>query len=202
MEKSAKSSFFLSNLANNITVGRILLVPAFILSLLYYAPGKEYLRMTAVFIFLAACLSDAVDGYIARKFDQKTVLGSYIDPIADKLLLSSGFLSLSFMQNLPEAMRIPGWLTISVISRDVIIIIGSTLIFLATGSLKAAPLFVGKITTVLQMATLCAVLLEIPQPLIRAFFFMTVFFTLISGLLYIRVGEKIFQPAAHDGKDS
>ena len=193
MEKSNKPSFFIANLANNITVLRILLVPVFILSLLYYSPEKEYLRLAATALFLGACLTDALDGYLARKMNQKTVLGSYIDPIADKLLLSSGFLSLSFMPHLAPSMKIPGWVAISVISRDVIILTGSMLIFLSTGSLKAAPLFIGKLTTVVQMTTLCAVLLAAPSWLERILFVTTVFLTALSGILYIRVGEKAFQ---------
>ena len=172
-------------------------MPAFILSLLYYSPEKEHLRLVAVFIFLVACLTDALDGYVAAKLKQKTAFGSYIDPIADKLLLTSGFLSLSFMANLPAAMRIPGWVTLFIVSRDVIILIGSTLIFLSTGTLKAAPLFVGKLTTVFQMATLCAVLLMIPQPAVKTLFILTVFLTAISGVLYIREGERIFTTGNH-----
>ena len=140
-----------------------------------------------------ACLTDAFDGLIARKLNQRTDFGSYIDPIADKLLLTSGFLSLSLMQNLPASMRIPAWVTISVISRDVIILIGSTLIFLSTGSLKARPLFIGKVTTVCQMATLCALLLAAPAWLRQTLFILTVFLTGFSGILYIQMGERVFQ---------
>ena len=142
-------------------------------------------------------MTDALDGYVAKKFDQRSVLGSYIDPIADKLLLSSGFLSLSFMPHLPPQMHIPGWVTLCVISRDVIILIGAALIFLSTGTLKAAPLFVGKLTTVFQMTTLCAVLFEIPQEIVRLLFIVTVAFTFISGILYIRMGERMFQQGGH-----
>ncbi len=194
MEKSNNRPGFFSNLANHITFARILIVPAFILSLLYYTPQNSRLRWIAAGLFLAACFSDALDGFVARKFNQKTVLGTYIDPIADKLLLLSGFISLSFMRNLPASMKIPGWLTTLVISRDVIILIGATLIFLSAGSLKVAPLFVGKITTVLQMASLGAVLLDFPHGFAPPLFLVTAVFTAFSGILYIRMGERIFQP--------
>lgn len=172
---------------------RILLVPAFILSLFYYSPENFHSLTVAAWVFAAACLTDALDGFIARILNQKSTLGSYIDPIADKLLLCSGFISLTFMHNLPASMKIPEWVTITVISREVIIIIGSTLIFLSTGALKAAPLFIGKVTTALQMATLCAVLLAAPQVFVEIFFVLTVFLTALSGVLYIRMGEKMFQ---------
>ena len=191
--KSASRSFFFSYLANHITVLRILLVPAFIGCLLYYSPEREFLSAAATVLFLTACLTDALDGYVARRFNQKTDFGSYVDPIADKLLLTSGFLSLSLMDNLPVSMKIPAWVTISVISRDVIILIGSTLIFLSTGTLKATPLFIGKITTVVQMGTLCAMLLSAPVWLDQALLVLTVILTIFSGILYIRMGENIFQ---------
>ncbi|PIU40120.1 MAG: CDP-diacylglycerol--glycerol-3-phosphate 3-phosphatidyltransferase [Candidatus Omnitrophica bacterium CG07_land_8_20_14_0_80_50_8] len=176
------------NPANRLTVLRIVLVPVFIASLLYYSPDKSYFYFISLTAFLLACLTDALDGYLARKLNQNTVLGSYLDPIADKLLLISGFLSLSFMGHLPPAMRIPAWLTILVIARDGLILIGSIMIFLITGRLKASPLFIGKITTVLQMGTLFLSLVSAPQPLRTGIFIMTGLMTLISGIYYTRMG--------------
>ena len=95
------------NLANRLTVFRILSVPFFIGALLYYRPETEYLRLIAILIFVVACVTDAADGYLARKRNEKTTLGSYLDPLADKLLLVSGFLCLSFMPHLPSYMHIP-----------------------------------------------------------------------------------------------
>src|SRR5262249_52154705 len=120
------------NLANNLTILRILLVPVFILSLIYYSPENSFCLSLSAGAFFVACLTDALDGYIARRLNQKTTLGSYIDPIADKLLLLSGFVSLTFMPNLPSSMRIPAWVTLTVITRDLLIILGSVLIFLTT----------------------------------------------------------------------
>lgn len=181
------------NLANNITLLRILLVPAFIGCLFYYSPTRAYFHVYAVAIFVFACFTDALDGMIARRFNQKTVLGSYIDPIADKLLLTSGFLSCSMLSNLPSSMHIPAWVTISVISRDVIILIGSVLIFVATGHLKAEPLYIGKVTTVLQMSVLFSSLLSLPAAIMQVLFVACVLFTVLSGVLYIRMGEKLVQ---------
>ena len=181
------------NSANRLTVLRLVLIPIFIASLLYYSPERNYFYFVSLAAFLLACLTDGLDGYIARKYDQKTLLGSYIDPIADKLLLISGFLSLSFMNHLPDSMRIPAWFTILVVARDGIILIGSFMIFLTTGHLKAQPLYIGKITTVLQMASLFLSLVSSPDPLRSTVFLATGALTLISGVQYIRMGGKMLQ---------
>jgi CDP-diacylglycerol--glycerol-3-phosphate 3-phosphatidyltransferase len=184
------------NLANRITLSRIILVPLFVAALLYFSPERPYLHPTAVLIFLFACLSDALDGWLARRRNELTTLGSYIDPIADKLLLLSGFLSLSWMPHLPEAMRMPAWVTISVISRDFLIVTGSVIVFFTTGSLRPKPNLVGKITTVVQMATLLAALVAAPAPLRLALDGVTVFFAVWSGVLYVRMGGAILQESS------
>lgn len=181
------------NLANRITISRIVLVPAFIAALLYYSAERPYLHTFAVLIFLCACASDAIDGYLARRLHEKTELGSYIDPIADKLLLLSGFLSLSLMPHLPLEMHMPAWVTIPVISRDFLIVTGSVVVFFMTGSLKPRPLFVGKITTVVQMATLLGALAPAPAWLRLLLDGVTVFFTVWSGVLYVHMGGRMLQ---------
>ncbi len=181
------------NLANNLTLLRILLVPVFVGLLTYYSPGREYLLTLSLALFIFACLTDALDGYLARRLRQMTVLGSYIDPLADKLLLLSGFLCLSFMDHLPLSMRIPAWVTIPVITRDVIILIGAMIIFITTGKLKAQPLFIGKATTVLQMTTLLASLCSAPYPLQLFLFIFTVALTAFCGLQYLRAGSAMLK---------
>ena len=181
------------NLANRITLSRIVLVPLFIASLLYYSPERPYLGGVAAILFLTACISDALDGWLARRRNETTELGSYIDPIADKLLLLSGFLCLSWMPHLPDEMRVPAWATISVISRDFLIVTGSIIIFFTTGSLKPRPIFIGKLTTVVQMATLLAALLMAPENLRLALDYSTIFFTIWSGALYVRMGGMVLK---------
>ena len=183
------------NLANRLTILRILLVPAFIAALLYYTPENHFFYFVALGTFFVACVTDGLDGYVAKKLNQKTEFGSYMDPLADKFLLLSGFLSLSLMQNLPDGMRIPAWVTIPIISRDVVILAGSLMVFMATGKLKAKPLFVGKLTTVAQMATLSLSLLMAPFWLREVFYFLVLSFTVWSGALYIRLGGDLFQEA-------
>jgi len=181
------------NLANQITVLRILLTPLFVSLLLYYSPGREQFHFFSIVVFIAACLSDAVDGYLARRLGQTTLLGSYLDPVADKLLLLSGFLSLSFMSHLPEAIRIPAWVTIPVLTREFIILIGSAMIFLTTGKLTAEPLFIGKVTTLCQMAALFIALLAAPETVRNVFFGATVGLTVASGIGYLRMGGRLLR---------
>jgi cardiolipin synthase len=181
------------NLANQITIFRIVLVPVFAVLLVYESTSRAWMQPAAFACFAVACLTDALDGWVARRFRQTTRLGTYIDPIADKLLLLTGFSILGFWSGAPEAMQIPTWVSIAVIARDVIILIGATLIFLLTGSLKAEPIFIGKATTLFQMSTLLAVLGGVPEPLLRGLFVAVGILTVISGLLYIRIGGRLLQ---------
>lgn len=181
------------NIPNNISLFRVLLVPLFVIFLSYYSPERDFFYWASVSVFLLACATDGVDGYLARKLNQKTTLGSYLDPIADKLLLLSGFLSLTLMSNLPPSMRIPAWVTVPVIARDMIILIGSAIIFLLTGKLKVEPLFIGKFTTVFQMLTLFFSLVNAPEPTRFLLFVCTVTLTVLSGARYIQTGERLLR---------
>ena len=181
------------NLANRLTVLRILLAPLFVATLIYYSPEHPVLYRLGVFVFVLACLTDAADGYLARKLDQKTQLGSYIDPIADKLLLLSGYICLGFIRHLPETMQVPAWLSILVISRDIIILLGATMIYVIRGSLNAKPIFVSKLTTVFQMLTLFFSLTMAPEMLRTALFGVTAALTVISGFFYVRMGGQILK---------
>lgn len=181
------------NLANNLSVLRVVLAPAFVGCLVYYGPGRETLLNIAIGIFIFACITDALDGYFARKFGQVTVFGSYIDPLADKLLLVSGFLSLSLMTNLPLAIRIPAWVTIPVVTRDLVILTGSTVIYVVTGKFKAEPLLVSKMTTLCQMIALFAALVAAPPAAQLCLYIATVVLTVASGFLYVRMGGELIK---------
>ncbi len=183
------------NLANRLTLLRILLVPVFIAALLYYTPERPVLYFGALAVFFIACLTDGLDGWVAKRFNERTEFGSYMDPLADKLLLLSGFLSLSLMPQLPAEMHIPAWVTIPVLTRDVVILAGSLIVFMTTGRLKARPVFVGKLTTVAQMVTLSLSLCMAPFALREAFYFVVLVLTVWSGALYISLGGRLFENA-------
>ena len=177
------------NLPNKITISRVLLVPFFVAALVYYSPQADYLRFVAFGIFLIAVLTDSLDGYIARLKNQKTKLGTIIDPIADKILLLSAFISLAFIKDLPQGVRLPAWVLIVVISRDSIILIGSALIYVTSGNLDVKPNIFGKIATFLQMSTIISLLLLLPFS--RFIWSLMVAFTVISGIVYVASGSRL-----------
>ena len=109
------------NLANKITISRIILTPIFITAIVYS-------RMDiALVLFTLAIISDGLDGFIARTLNQKTALGTILDPIADKILLVSAFICLSLVNNVPANLKLPPYVPIIVISRDAIIVLGSVI---------------------------------------------------------------------------
>src|SRR5256885_5450783 len=136
--------------ANRITIFRILLVPFFIVEVLSYVErGEEWHRYLAIGAFLTAAICDGVDGYIARRYNQRSELGAILDPLADKLLLVSGIVLLSF--NWPNFDPIPLWLTGTIIGRDILLLVGLLVIHLTVGKVKVRPRVLGKIATVFQM---------------------------------------------------
>src|SRR5262252_8661617 len=130
--------------ANQITLLRVLLVPAFVILVVYGYLGW------ALIVFIAAGLTDMLDGLIARRAGQQSSLGAWLDPMADKLLLLSAFIVLS----LPDrglTSRIPAWLTILIISRDVAIVLTVTIVNLAIGRRTFPPSLLGKASTALYI---------------------------------------------------
>lgn len=177
-------------LANKLSILRILLIPVLITAIMYYTPEREYLRAVVIGIFLLAALSDALDGYIARIRGQRTKLGMFLDPLADKLLLSAVYVSLALVQTLPDKFKLAPWVVIIVISRDVIILFGSAIIYMVNERLVIASTRLGKITTFLQMTVVLILLLQLP--FLSFAIYVMIFFTVCSGLDYIRIGAKEF----------
>ncbi len=175
-------------LANKITIFRILLIPFFIASLLYYGEGLAYLRFVAFAIFAVACLSDAIDGGFARSRDQISELGTILDPIADKLLISSAFISLSIIKSVPDEVRIPAGVVLAVITRDIIIVLGILIMQFLKGSVTIKPSALGKITTFFQMMAILAILAVFKFN--KFFVYPAVVFTVLSGIDYIWRGSK------------
>ncbi|MFA4991681.1 MAG: CDP-diacylglycerol--glycerol-3-phosphate 3-phosphatidyltransferase [Candidatus Omnitrophota bacterium] len=175
-------------LANKISIFRVILIPFFIASVLYYGEGREYLRFVALAIFLTASVTDAVDGSIARIHKQVTELGKVLDPIADKLLITSAFISLSMIKSIPDELRIPAWAVLIVISRDIIIVLGSVIIHLLKGKLTVKPSWLGKMTTFLQMAAIVAFLALFKYH--KIFLDVAIVFTVLSVIDYIWRGSR------------
>jgi cardiolipin synthase len=169
--------------ATILTLLRMLLIPFVAMGILYNRYGL------ALIIFLVSGLTDLFDGFIARKFQQKTKLGALLDPMADKLLLSTSFLLLTFPKNLTVA--IPVWLAVMVFSRDIFIVVSAVAVTLTTGFKKFEPSFYGKASTFVQIACVLTVLvlnyLRWNPDWIQLLFYLTFALTLFSGVHYIYV---------------
>jgi cardiolipin synthase (CMP-forming) len=171
------------NIPNLLSLLRIILVPVFVIFLIQDAYAK------ALIIFTLAGITDALDGTLARLLNKQTELGAFLDPLADKILLSTSFISLSIFG------LIPGWLTVIVISRDFIILLGIMILSMMSVTYEIKPVFVSKITTALQIGMVFFALFlkifkfdMINHDLIIILSWVTALFTVISGLVYILKG--------------
>ncbi|MBF0309964.1 MAG: CDP-alcohol phosphatidyltransferase family protein [Magnetococcales bacterium] len=165
------------NLPNALSFLRILAVPGFVWLLVSA-------RVEAAFwLFIAAGLTDALDGYLAKQYNLVTELGSYLDPLADKLLLVAGFITLSYLDWMPL------WLTFMVVTRDIIIIGGAIVFLMLTSSLRMEPLWISKVNTFVQIALLTSTLLcmahDLSEDLLKPLIWITVATTMSSGGMYI-----------------
>ncbi|MBW1971974.1 MAG: CDP-diacylglycerol--glycerol-3-phosphate 3-phosphatidyltransferase [Deltaproteobacteria bacterium] len=171
------------NIPNSLTVIRILLIPLFINCLIY----QNFL--CAFWVFIIAGITDALDGLIARLARQKTLIGAFLDPIADKLLISSGFITLAIMH------KIPKWLVVIVISRDVIICLGVLVLFLINKKPEMKPTWISKLTTTFQFITIIMVLFiestGKSSHKLRSLYTSTAVFTILSGFHYLYKGTKL-----------
>jgi cardiolipin synthase len=183
--------------ANQLTILRMLFVPCFVILLIYDHPKW------ATTIFLIAAVTDGLDGLLARKLQQKTVLGSFLDPMADKLLLTAAFVTLT-VPSLPLLLHIPTWLTILTISRDVIIAVSVLIIHLQTQHTKFPPSLLGKCTTAVQLMTVGTCMLanfeiNLAIAIFPAVIYSTLAFTLASGLHYAYKSIKIIAAYQEEG---
>ena len=180
--------------ANKITILRMLLIPFFVVEVLYYVKtGNEAHRLVGLLCFAVAAICDGVDGYIARHYNQWSELGAILDPLADKLLLVSGVVLLSFDHG-PLLGQIPLWLTVTIIGRDLLILIGMVVIQITVGKVRVRPRLVGKAATVLQMVAVVWLLLKWDVSFgARWILMLTVgaaICTGVSGLFYVYDGVR------------
>lgn len=175
------------NIANKISTFRILSVPFFVACLLYYTPDRNYLKNLALIIFVLGVISDGLDGYIARKTKMQSRAGLILDPLGDKLLLMSAFIFLSPITRM--ALKFPLWVSFIVISRDLIIIMGTVVIYMVKQKLDIHPTPWGKLTTTFQMLSVICVLLQ--WELAILIWWPALIFTVISGIDYVKRGFKI-----------
>jgi cardiolipin synthase (CMP-forming) len=176
--------------ANKITIIRILLVPGFVVMFLYYVDtGAELFRFLALLSFALAALSDGIDGYIARRYNQHSELGKILDPLADKLLLVSGIVLLT-LHNEPYLDRLPLWLTGTVIGRDVLLLLGLIVIQHVCGAIKVRPILIGKVATFLQMTCVLWALFKWRADFLFIWSISAALCTGVSGIIYIVEGIR------------
>src|SRR5213594_110635 len=192
--------------ANKITVVRILMIPVFVTMAIYYGQSiqrgepLEWQRFTAIAIFLVAAVSDGLDGYVARRYKQRSALGAILDPNADKGLLLSAIITLSISNWSdidPDYGSFPTWFPVLVISRDAILFVGAGVLYLLIGKVHVKPSWTGKVATVLQMIAIGWVMLQVRLlPLIYVVI-AAGFFTAVSGIVYVTDGVRQLQAAGH-----
>jgi cardiolipin synthase (CMP-forming) len=181
-------------LANQLTLLRLTLVPAFVILVLYGRLGW------ALVAFVVAGITDGLDGLIARWRNQRTALGAFLDPMADKLLLVSGFVVLS-LPGIGLADRIPVWLTVLVISRDVGIVVTVAIVSLTMGPRTFPPSTYGKLATAVYIVTIAVVLLynylDRASVIVDLAVWASLAITLISGFHYtMHVRRTLNEPPA------
>ncbi|MFH0763720.1 MAG: CDP-alcohol phosphatidyltransferase family protein [Candidatus Omnitrophota bacterium] len=171
------------NLANKITIARIISIPFFIASIIYARLD------IALAFFILAIISDGADGFIARALKQKTKLGTILDPLADKLLLISAYICLAVVKSIPADFRLPPYVPIIIISRDVLIVLGSIIVYVTKGDLNVRPSAVGKITTFFQMITIVSILTQFKYS--HIVWNIAALLTVISGIGYLVMGSRL-----------
>lgn len=172
------------SIPNLLSLLRMGLVPLFIIAV----TRGETTRALAIFV--VAGLTDGLDGFIARFWDQRTLLGAYLDPIADKLLLTAAYVALA-IPALNPTMTIPLWVTILVIGRDILIVVTAGLLYVALGTRSFPPTWISKLNTVVQVATIFLLLAHLARPawptveaLARGSLLAVPVLTVASGLAY------------------
>ena len=143
---------------------------------------------------------DGLDGFVARHYNQRSSLGMILDPIADKGLLLSGIITLSISNwspGDPNAGRFPVWFPVLVITRDIVIVVGSAVLHILNGTVRVRPSWTGKVATFLQMAAIAWVMLQVHFFPLLYLVVAAGFFTLVAGVIYVRDGVRQLTAEGH-----
>src|SRR2546421_3980309 len=204
---SSKFSGPLMTTANKITVVRILMIPVFVTLAIYYGESiqegspQDWMRFMAITVFLLAALSDGLDGYVARRYNQRSRLGVILDPIADKGLLLSGIITLSisnWSESDPDYGKFPIWFPVLVITRDAVILVGAIILHYFIGNkMKVKPSWTGKVATVCQMCAIAWVMLQLRFLPLTFVVMVAGVFTFVSGVIYLMSGVRQLQAEGH-----
>jgi cardiolipin synthase (CMP-forming) len=174
---------------NLLTFLRMALIPVFAILLFYGRFGW------ALFVFFIAGISDGIDGFVARRFNQQTELGTILDPIADKLLMTTAFIILALPGVFPAEphlrhLPVRPWVSVAVIGRDILIVVVAAAIFITTNFRGFRPSWLGKASTVVQIFAVILILIAAVFPSLQGFYLPTVYtttvaFAVFSGVHYI-----------------
>lgn len=194
--------------ATKLTVVRLVLVPVFAFLAISYGLGTaagapdETLRWAAFWVFVTAAATDGIDGWIARRFNQISELGAFLDPIADKALVLSALLILTFFDWGVENWRIPLWFAALVVLRDSVILAGIRVMWSARKKVKIRPHWTGKVCTFFLFVVLGWVMLRVTElsPVYPCAF--AAVFILLSMVEYIRQGMRIMQGSGAGDQES
>lgn len=203
-----------ANWANRITIGRILFIPPFVILMLKMHDGGygDMMRYAALVLFVLMALSDWVDGYLARKKKQATTLGAFLDPMADKLLMTTALLLLSSEPAHIEGFRIPLTVVVLIIGKDVFLLLGFLIFYFITFQVRIIPAKIGKWATAIQLVMVTGILIapDISQIISGWIWFLRVLWWSAAGtavlttLIYIRHGiryiEEFDQQAHHKAR--
>jgi CDP-diacylglycerol--glycerol-3-phosphate 3-phosphatidyltransferase len=192
------------NWANRITILRILLIVPFVIFMLKINDTsldqnlRNLMRYIATFIFAVMAFSDAFDGFLARKKKQITRLGAFLDPMADKLLMTSTCLLLYSNRGHIGDFRLPGTVVVLIISKDLLLLIGFIIVYFVTSQIQIVPVFIGKLATTLQLAMVSAILIA-PEAsvlihgwiwFLRFLWWSAAATAILATLIYIRNGTR------------
>jgi cardiolipin synthase len=192
-------------LPNILTIFRMVLIPVFV-SLVFYQ------RFTiALVVFIVAGITDGLDGLFARRFDQRTHLGTILDPVADKVMMVTAFVVLSlrgvFPHPLPAHLPVPFWVTVAVISRDVFIVVGAAAINMMTGFRGFRPSWLGKVSTTVQIIAIAMIIFAASFPYGTGYYLPTVYLAVfalavLSGLHYVFFASRLLNEDRRQHQDS
>jgi CDP-diacylglycerol--glycerol-3-phosphate 3-phosphatidyltransferase len=190
-------------LANQITIVRVLLIFPFVICLLKTGHPEygEWIRWSAILIFVLMAASDALDGYLARKWKQVTALGAFLDPLADKLMITCASIILSLPQTAVDGFHLPLTVVVLIIGKDVLLLLGFSVTYFLTDSVHIKPVWAGKVSTFFQICMVLSILLA-PEMMkltglwwywTRLLWWTTGFWALMVTVVYILRGIRYIE---------
>ena len=190
-----------------ITLVRILLIVPFVICLLSMNDPtigrnvQTILRYAAIAVFLVMAVSDALDGYLARRYKQITQLGTFLDPVADKLLMTSACLLLASERGHVEGFTLPTTVVVAIVGKDILLVLGFAIVYLITSQIHVVPVFLGKVATALQLVMVACVLTApefsrvIPHypAALSVLWWSAAIVAILATLVYIRNGSRYIE---------